>query len=245
MIPRPPKPDALIPHARAVARKLARLYPSAHCALDHSSPYQLLVAVILSAQCTDKLVNKVTPAFFQRYPDPAALARADQAEVERYIKSTGFFRNKAKSLMGCARALVEKHGGKVPASLDELTHLPGVGRKTANVVLGDAFGIPGVVVDTHVHRVSRRLGLTTADAPDKIEQDLMRLFPKTQWTILGHRMIWHGRQVCIARRPRCQECLLSDICPRIGVPTHPPSLPPLSRGGRGGQRRPRQESGAA
>lgn len=203
--------------ARQVSRSLAKLYPDAHCALEYQSPFQLLVATILSAQCTDKTVNKVTPALFARYPDPQAMAQADHSELESLIKSTGFFRNKAKNLIACAQALVEQHQGKVPASLDALTHLPGVGRKTANVVLGNAFDIPGMVVDTHIGRLSRRLGLTKQTDPVKVEHDLMQLFPPNEWTILGHRLIFHGRQVCDARKPKCQACTMKDFCPRRGV----------------------------
>jgi endonuclease III len=203
--------------ARKVSLELARLYPNAHCALEHRSPFQLLIATILSAQCTDKMVNKVTPALFARFPDPASFAQADLAEVERYIKSTGFYHNKAKNIIACAQALLKDHAGQVPATLEALTALPGVGRKTANVVLGDAFGIPGVVVDTHVHRLSRRLGLTKLDTPEKIEQDLMQLFPPEEWTLLGHRLIFHGRQVCDAKKPRCEGCTMKSFCLRINV----------------------------
>lgn len=209
--------SALKTLARQVSRSLAKLYPDAHCALVYESPFQLLVATILSAQCTDKTVNKVTPALFARFPDPQAMAKADQSELESLIKSTGFFRNKAKNLIACAQALVEKHQGKVPASLDALTHLPGVGRKTANVVLGNAFDIPGMVVDTHIGRLSRRLGLTKHNDPVKVEHDLMKLFPPKEWTILGHRLIFHGRQVCDARKPKCEACTMKDFCPRVGV----------------------------
>jgi endonuclease-3 len=204
-------------HARQVNRGLARLYPDAHCALVHENPFELLVATILSAQCTDKMVNKVTPVLFARYPDAAALAKARVAELEALIKPTGFFRNKAKNLIACARAIVERHRGQVPGELEALTKLPGVGRKTANVVLGNAFDIPGMVVDTHVQRLSRRLGLTMLESPEKIEQDLMRLFDPKDWTMLAHRLIFHGRQVCDARKPRCETCALRAICPRVGV----------------------------
>jgi endonuclease-3 len=209
---------ALKAQARRIVRTLARLYPDARCSLDYQSPYQLLVATILSAQCTDVRVNLVTPAFFFRFPDAHALARAAQSEVESLIRSTGFYRNKAKNLIACAKALVAKHGGEAPGTLDELVPLPGVGRKTANVVLGNAFGVPGMVVDTHVARLARRLGLTRHENAEKIEQDLMTLVPAQEWVALGHRLIAHGRQVCIAQRPRCERCALAEFCPKVGVP---------------------------
>ncbi len=199
-------------------RRLAREYPGARCALDHEDAYQLLVATILSAQCTDVRVNLVTPSFFARYPSPEALARADRAEVEEIIRSTGFFRNKTRSLIGMAQALVADHGGEVPRTMEQLHGLPGVGRKTANVVLGNAYGInEGVTVDTHVTRLSRLLGLTRHDDPVKIEQDLMELFPRRDWALLSHLLIFHGRRVCIARRPRCPECVLAELCPSAGI----------------------------
>lgn len=201
-------------HAEEILRRLAATYPDAHCALDHTNAYQLIVATILSAQCTDKRVNMVTPTLFASYPNAAALADADQADVERIIQSTGFFRSKAKSLIGMARAVVETHGGRIPRDMDALTKLPGVGRKTANVVLGNAFDLnEGIVVDTHVSRVSRRLGLTRHEDPVKIEQDLMPLFPRERWTMLAHYFIEHGRTLCLARKPLCGDCPLNDICP--------------------------------
>jgi endonuclease-3 len=204
--------------ARTILGRLKREYPDARCALHHGDAYQLLVATILSAQCTDARVNMVTPAFFARYPSPEALARADQGEVEEIIRSTGFFRNKTRSLIGMAQALVADHRGKVPGTMEELRVLPGVGRKTANVVLGNAFGInEGVTVDTHVTRLSRLLGLTRHDDPVKIEHDLMPLFPREDWALLSHLLIVHGRRVCIARRPRCPECVLADLCPSAAV----------------------------
>jgi endonuclease-3 len=204
--------------AKTILGRLKRQYPDARCALHHGDPYQLLVATILSAQCTDSRVNMVTPAFFARYPSPEALARADRGEVEEIIRSTGFFRNKTRSLIGMAQALVADHRGEVPRTMEELQVLPGVGRKTANVVLGNAFGInEGVTVDTHVTRLSRLLGLTRHDDPIKIEQDLMRLFPREEWALLSHLLIFHGRQVCVARRPRCPECVLADLCPSAAV----------------------------
>ena len=204
--------------ARIILGRLKREYPEARCALHHGDAYQLLVATILSAQCTDARVNMVTPAFFARYPSPEALARADWEEVEELIRSTGFFRNKTRSLIGMAQALAADHRGEVPRTMEELRVLPGVGRKTANVVLGNAYGInEGVTVDTHVTRLSRLLGLTRHDDPVKIEQDLMPLFPREEWALLSHLLIFHGRQVCIARRPRCPECVLADLCPSAAV----------------------------
>jgi endonuclease-3 len=203
--------------ARLINRRLVRLYPDAHCALHHDNPLQLLVATILSAQCTDVRVNIVTPALFARYPDAAAFAEADQKELETLIKSTGFFRNKARNIIACCKAIVREHGGKVPSTLEELVPLPGIGRKTANVVLGDAYGVPGITVDTHVGRLSRRMGLTTHTDPVKVEHDLMKLIPKKDWTPFSHRMIFHGRQVCFARKPNCDGCTLNKDCPKKGV----------------------------
>lgn len=193
---------------------LKRTYPDAHCALVHRTPFELLVATILSAQCTDTRVNMVTPALFARFPTARALAAASQEEVEELVRSTGFFRNKARNLRGMAQALVERHGGKVPADMEQLRVLPGVGRKTANVVLGNAFGLNiGVTVDTHVARLSRLLGLTRHRDPVKVETDLMGLVPQADWTLVSHLLIWHGRNTCIARRPRCGECVLAALCP--------------------------------
>ena len=204
--------------AGTILDRLKREYPDARCALHHGDAYQLLVATILSAQCTDARVNMVTPAFFARYPSPEALARADRGEVEEMIRSTGFFRNKTRSLIGMAQALVADHGGTVPRTMDQLRVLPGVGRKTANVVLGNAYGInEGVTVDTHVTRLSRLLGLTQHADAVKIEQDLMPLFSQADWALLSHLLIFHGRQVCIARRPRCPVCVLADLCPSAAV----------------------------
>jgi len=204
--------------AREIYVRLVEHYPDAHCALDFKSPFQLLVATILSAQCTDKRVNMVTPALFKRYRTPAALAVAKPEELEEIIKSTGFFRNKTKSLLGMSNAVAERHGGKIPDTMDELVKLPGVGRKTANVVLGNAYDKnDGVVVDTHVGRVSKRLGLTRQTDPVKVEQDLMKLFPSDRWTMLSHLLIEHGRRICEARRPKCECCFLSDICPSSTV----------------------------
>jgi endonuclease-3 len=188
--------------ARTVIRRLKKAYPDARTELDHQSPWQLLVATILSAQSTDRGVNMVTPALFQRYPTPAALADANPDDVETMIKSTGFFRNKTKSIMGAAKAITERHGGEVPHTMEELTALPGVGRKTANVVLGNAFGInEGIVVDTHVLRLSKRLGLTKNTDPGKT------------WALFSHLLIFHGRRVCFARKPACADCVLNDVCP--------------------------------
>lgn len=203
--------------AAKIREGLAKLYPDAHCALHHNNALELLVATILSAQCTDERVNKVTPALFQRYPDARAFAESEQGDLETMIQSTGFFRNKAKSIRACCRMLVDQHGGKVPGTMEELVPLPGVGRKTANVILGNAFGVPGIPVDTHVTRLSRRMGLTEHEDPVKIEADLMKLIPKDEWTMFGHRMIFHGRQVCQARKPNCAGCAVAKWCPKIGV----------------------------
>ncbi|HKV72077.1 MAG TPA: endonuclease III [Gemmatimonadales bacterium] len=207
-------PAALKQRTRKIIGRLTREFPDAHCALDHRNAYELTAATILSAQCTDARVNLVTPVLFKAYPDPGSLADADQAAVENIIKSTGFFRNKAKSLLGMARALVERHGGRVPDTMEALIKLPGVGRKTANVVLGNAFGKnEGIVVDTHVQRISGLLRLTREKTPEKIELALMPLVPRPKWTIFSHLLILHGRKTCIARRPLCGECRISDLCP--------------------------------
>ena len=204
--------------APEIFRRLAAAYPNAKCALDHRNPYELLVATILSAQCTDKRVNMVTPALFAKYPNAEALSRANPEELEAMIKSTGFFRNKTKSLLGMSAKVSELHGGDVPATMAELVNLPGVGRKTANVVLGNAFGRDeGVVVDTHVARLSQRLGLSRETDPVKIEQDLIALFPREQWTMLAHLLISHGREICDARRPLCEKCVVNDLCPSSRV----------------------------
>lgn len=203
-------------HARAseLLRILRTTYPDAHCELDHQGAFQLLVATILSAQCTDVRVNMVTPALFKEYPDAKALAAAKQEDVEDLIRSTGFFRNKAKNLIAAAKALVREHDSEVPRDLETLTHLPGVGRKTANVVLGNAYGIEaGVVVDTHVARLSQRLGLTKHTDPVKIEKDLIKVIPQDAWTLWSHLLIWHGRRRCSARKPDCLECELRALCP--------------------------------
>jgi endonuclease-3 len=203
---------------RAILDGLAALYPEADCELHHRNAFELLVATILSAQCTDARVNLVTPELFRRWPNAKALAKAPPAALEKVIQSTGFFRNKTKSLLGMARLLVEKHGGEVPRTMDEMLELPGVARKTANVVLGTAYGLPtGVVVDTHVHRLSRRLKLTRKDDPKKIEADLMKKIPEGEWIAFGHRLIWHGRRVCEARKPHCDSCGLAPHCPSASV----------------------------
>jgi endonuclease-3 len=206
------------PDPGVVYDQLLALYPDAHCELDFRTSFQLLVATILSAQCTDKRVNMVTPVLFSRYPTVESLARAKQEDVEDIIKSTGFFRNKAKSIVAMAGALVDRHGGEVPSTLAELVTLPGVGRKTANVILGNAFDInEGVVVDTHVGRLAVRLGLTRETDPVKVEQELMKLFPRERWTMLAHLLIFHGRRVCDAKKPRCGECALNQVCPSSTV----------------------------
>lgn len=213
-------PETINPkvQARRVLGALAEAYPEATCALVHEGPFQLLVATILSAQCTDARVNMVTPELFRRFPDARALAGADRDEVEEVIRSTGFFRAKAKNLQAMAAALLADHDGEVPQDLDALTALPGVGRKTANVVLGTAFGLAtGVVVDTHVKRLAYRLGLTTRRAPEQVERDLMAIVPRDEWVDLSHRLIQHGRRLCLARKPRCSTCPMVSFCPRSGV----------------------------
>ena len=210
--------SALGAYALEVFSRLRRAYSDAHTELDFETPLQLLMATILSAQCTDKRVNMVTPLLFRTFPTAAALADADPEKLEEMIKSTGFFRNKTKSLIGLGKALVERHNGEVPDSMEELVKLPGVGRKTANVILGNAFGKnEGVVVDTHVGRLSNRLGLSKETDPVKIEQDLMPLFPREDWALLAHVLIFHGRRVCVARAPKCEICVLNDICPSSTV----------------------------
>lgn len=201
-----------------IITRLRAAYPDAKCSLDFRNAYELLVATILSAQCTDERVNMVTPALFKRYPTPEDLAGARPEELEDLIRSTGFFRNKTKSLLGMAAAVTGQHGGEVPAGFDDMVRLPGVGRKTANVVLGNAFGTnEGIAVDTHVKRVSGRLGLTRNTDPEKIEPDLMKLVPREEWTDISHLLIYHGRAICKAPKPRCEECMLSDICPSSRV----------------------------
>jgi endonuclease-3 len=201
-----------------VVERLAEDYPDVTCALENETPFQLLVATILSAQCTDARVNMVTPELFRRWPDAEAMAAAPIGELEKVIQSTGFYRNKAKNIQAASRGIVDSHGGEVPQEMESLVALPGVGRKTANVVLGTAFGkATGVVVDTHVTRISRRLGLTKHTDATKIEQDLMALLPEEEWVNFAHRMIHHGRQICVARKPKCPLCSMKSFCPKIGV----------------------------
>lgn len=201
-----------------ILNKLAEHYPDAHCELTHKNPFELVVATALSAQCTDVMVNKATPGLFARFPDAKSLAEADQEEVESLIRSIGLYKNKAKNIRALARTLVEKHGGEVPRTMEELVELAGVGRKTANVVLGNAFGIPsGIVVDTHVARLSRRFGWTRHEDPVRIEKDLEKIIPRDRWIQISHELIFHGRRVCKARNPACEECFLLGLCPRIGV----------------------------
>ena len=205
-------------HALEILSRLKREYPDAHCELDFETPLQLLIATILSAQCTDKRVNMVTPDLFRTYPDAESLSAADHEKLEELIRSTGFFRNKTKSLLGMSAAVAERHGGQVPSTMEELVRLPGVGRKTANVVLGNAFGInEGVVVDTHVGRLSVRLGLTNETDPVKVELALMPLFPREDWALISHLLIFHGRRICIARAPKCASCVLNDLCPSARI----------------------------
>ncbi|MDB5311364.1 MAG: pdg [Gemmataceae bacterium] len=217
------QPDAKLPPAKdrvgPIMAALARLYPETTTALVHENPLQLLVATILSAQCTDKRVNLITPALFARYKTARDFAAAGPKELEGYVKSTGFYRNKAKNIKACCAVLVEHFGGEVPGTLEDLVALPGVGRKTANVVLGNAFETPGITVDTHVGRLSRRLGLTRFRDPVKVERVLMKLIPPAAWTTLSHELILHGRNVCYARKPRCAACALNPLCPKVGVKT--------------------------
>lgn len=219
--PKPPKirtGNAATAYAAEIAALLAQHYADVECALIHKNPFELLIATILSAQCTDERVNMVTPALFAAAPTPEKMEKLPVKTLEKLIQSTGFFRNKAKNILGCCQALVRDHRGQIPQDLASLVKLPGVGRKTANVVLGTAFSIPsGVVVDTHVTRISRRLGLTTATDAVKIEQDLIARLPEREWIDFSHRLIHHGRRICKARKPACDECPLSDLCPRVGV----------------------------
>jgi endonuclease-3 len=198
--------------AEEINRILAETYTDAKCALDFRNPFELLTATILSAQCTDERVNQVTPALFERYPDPQSMAAAPLEDLEEMIRSTGFFRNKSKSLKGMSTAVAEQYGGEVPRTMEELRELPGVGRKTANVVLGNCFGVPGLTVDTHMTRVNLRLGLTKNTDPEKIERDLMELIPQPEWTLYSHRIILHGRAICVARKPKCSICPVADLC---------------------------------
>lgn len=216
---RPPR--ARREKAEEVLRLLAEAHPDAHCELDHEGPLQLLVATVLSAQCTDARVNAVTPALFARFPTAGDYASADRAALEELIRPTGFFRSKATSLIGIGQALLERFDGEVPGRLEDLVTLPGVGRKTANVVLGNAFGVPGLTVDTHVGRVSRRLGWTVQDDPVEVEADLAALFHEQEWTMLSHRLIFHGRRICYARRPACERCPVAHLCPSAGTGVPP------------------------
>ena len=202
--------------AAQIDERLSELYPKAHCTLDYKNPLQLLVATVLAAQCTDARVNIVTKRLFRKYRTAKSYAQADPEVFQRDIASVGFFRNKTKSVMGCGRILLERFGGEVPQTMEELLSLPGVGRKTANVILGNSFGIPGIVVDTHVGRLSRRLRLSGNTDPEKVEQDLMRIVPQERWTMFSHLLVFHGRNVCLARKPRCDQCVLNDICPSAG-----------------------------
>jgi len=205
--------------ALEIVSRLKRMYPKAKCTLDFTNPFELLIATMLSAQSTDVRVNVVTKSLFRKYPDPQSFADAKQPEMEHDVRQTGFFRNKAKAVIAASKAIVANHGGEVPHTMEELTALPGVGRKTANVVLGNAFKTAvGVVVDTHVTRVSGRLGLTSNTDAVKIEQDLMKLIPQKEWTVFSHRLIQHGRQICVARKPKCRECLLNELCPSAEEP---------------------------
>jgi len=227
-----PSRTALVRRARRINRELAAFYPDAHCELNFTSPLELLVATILSAQCTDKRVNIVTPVLFSRYRTAADYAAADRAEVEKIIQSTGFFRAKTTSIIGLGQALCDRFGGEVPPRLRDLVTLPGVGRKTANVVLGNAFGIPGITVDTHFARLAHRFGWTTQTDPVKIEQEVGALIPRPEWTDLSQRLIWHGRRICHARRPACGACPLARLCPSFGEgPTDEKTARALVRAG--------------
>jgi len=203
----------------AILKRLDEAYPGATCALNYQTPLQLLIATILSAQCTDERVNKVTPSLFQKYKTAKDFAEADLETLQEEIRPTGFYKNKAKAIQACCRKIVDEFGGEVPSTLEEMITLPGVGRKTANLVLGETRHIPGIVVDTHVRRLAKRLGLTKHDDPEKIEQDLMRLIPKERWTLFSHQLIHHGRQVCKARKPACDRCVLKDLCPASTSPS--------------------------
>ncbi|WP_269745531.1 endonuclease III [Thermobifida cellulosilytica] len=206
----------MVRRSRRINRELAQMYPDAHCELDFTTPLELLVATILSAQCTDRRVNQVTPVLFARYRSAADYAEADPEELEGIIRSTGFYRSKARNIIGLGRKLCDEHGGEVPRRLEDLVKLPGVGRKTANVVLGNAFGIPGLTVDTHFGRLVRRFGMTRETDPVKVEHEIAALFPPKEWTMLSHRLIWHGRRVCHARRPACGACDVRHLCPSYG-----------------------------
>ncbi len=228
----PPSHTALVRRARRINRELAELYPDAHCELDYTNPLELLVATILSAQTTDRGVNLVTPVLFAKYRTAADYAAADRSEVEQIVQSTGFFRAKTTSLLGLGQALCDRFGGEVPGRLTDLVTLPGVGRKTANVVLGNAFAVPGITVDTHFARLSGRFGWTQQDDPVKIEHEVGGLVPKSEWTMLSHRLIWHGRRVCHARKPACGACGIAALCPSFGTgPTDPATARKLVKSG--------------
>jgi len=212
-----PSHTALVRRDRRINRELAEMYPDVRTELNFTTPLELLVATILSAQTTDKLVNQVTPVLFSRYRTAADYASADRAELEKIIQATGFFRAKSSSLIGLGQALCDRYGGEVPGRQKDLVTLPGVGRKTANVVLGDAFGVPGITVDTHFGRLARRFGWTTQEDPVKVEQEVGELFPRKEWTLLSHRLIWHGRRVCHSRRPACGACGIGRLCPSFGL----------------------------
>lgn len=200
--------------ASTIFKLLSKEFPDAHCELNFKTPYELLVATVLSAQCTDVRVNLVTPALFKKYPDAKSLAKATSSSLQNLIHSTGFYVNKSKNLLGAAKLIVKEHGGEIPSTMEELIKLPGVGRKTANVILGNAYGISeGIVVDTHVKRIATRLGLTQSTTPEKIEDDLCKIFPKKEWFMISHLMVFLGRRICIARKPKCPECPLAKICP--------------------------------
>ena len=201
--------------ALKIIKRLKKEFPHAKCALNYKNPLELLVATILSAQCTDERVNKVTLNLFKKYKTVQDYAESSLRELEKDIHSTGFFRNKAKSIRECCKGMIEKHKGKVPRTMEELVKLPGIGRKTANVILGNVFDIPGIVVDTHVRRLSNRMGLTTLQDPVKIEFDLQKIIPQKEWTNFSHLLIWHGRKTCIARKPKCDVCCISDVCPKL------------------------------
>ena len=232
MPPLPPSHTALVRRARRINRELPAIYPDAHCELDFTSPLELLVATILSAQTTDRRVNMVTPVLFAKFRTAADYAAADRAEMEQIIQSTGFFRAKTNSVIGLGQALCDRFGGEVPGRLADLVTLPGVGRKTANVVLGNAFGVPGITVDTHFARLASRFGWTQQSDPVKIEREAGDLVPKSEWTMLSHRLIWHGRRVCHARKPACGACGIAALCPSFGTgPTDPATAQKLVKTG--------------
>jgi endonuclease-3 len=235
-----PPPVALVRRARKINRELTEVYPYAHPELDFENPFQLLIATVLSAQTTDLRVNQTTPALFAKYPTPEDMAAADPSELEEILRPTGFFRAKAKAVLGLSAALRDDFGGEVPGRLKDLVKLPGVGRKTANVVLGNAFGVPGITVDTHFGRLARRFGWSASEDPEKVEQDVARLFPKSDWTMLSHRVVFHGRRMCHARKPACGVCPIAHLCPSVGIgemdPEKAEKLLKYEKGGLPGQR---------